>query len=461
MVSVDVVRVAVAIVPEVRELLREDPTQLHDLLDEIHDEDLADLLELLEDDEAIIVLEQLQTAEAADISERLDEDAQTELVERYGAERLAPIVSEMAPDDRTDFIESLPETIGEELLDEMDPEAVAEVEVLIGYPDDTAGGLMTTDLVRLSPELTVQEVIERVRSEAQEAETIYYVYAVERNDTLAGVASLRDIILADPEARLRDIMNEHVHTVLPDLDQEEVARVLRKYDFTAMPVADTHGRLLGLITIDDVMDVVEEEQDEDVQRLAAVEPIEEDYFKTTFWTFVSKRAPWLAVLFVGQFLTEAILRRYDPMIQAVTQLTYYLPLLISTGGNSGGQSASLIIRSIATGDVVLEDWWRVFVRELGQGIVLGLFLAAMGMARVYMAGDVHGMAPTIGITVVAIVVMGCTLGSMLPLLLHRLGLDPATSSTPFIATLIDVFGIVLYFSIANLFLAAAFAEAGF
>jgi len=454
------VRVAVAIVPEVRELLREDPTQLHELLDEIHDEDLADLLELLEDDEAIVVLEQLQAEEAADIFERLDEEAQAELVERYGAERLAPIVSEMAPDDRTDFIESLPETIGEELLDEMDPEAAAEVEELIGYPDDTAGGLMTTDLVRLSPDLTIEKVIQRIRVQAKEAETIYYVYAVEKDGTLAGVASLRDVILSEGDTKLRDIMNEHVLTLPPDLDQEEVARVLRKYDFTAMPVANAAGRLLGLITIDDVMDVVEEEQDEDVQRLAAVEPIEEDYFRTSFWTFISKRAPWLAILFVGQFMTEAILRRYDPMIQAVTQLTYYLPMLISTGGNSGGQSASLIIRSIATGDIVLTDWLRVFARELGQGLVLGAFLATMGMARVYMAGDVNGMAPTIGITVIAIVTMGCALGSMLPLLLHRLGLDPATSSTPFIATLIDVFGIVLYFSIAHLFLAAAFAEAG-
>jgi magnesium transporter len=455
------VRVAVAIIPEVRELLREDPSQLHELLHEIHDEDLADLLELLEEEEVIVVLEELQAAEAADVFERLDEDAQTELVERFGAERLAPIVSEMAPDDRTDFIESLPETIGDELLDEMDPEAAAEVEELIGYPDDTAGGLMTTDLVRLSPDLPVEEIIHRIRAQAREAETIYYVYGCERDGRLAGVASLRDIILADPETPLREVMSEHVYSVPPQLDQEEVARALRKYDFTAMPVVDDEQQLLGLITVDDVMDVVQEEQDEDVQRLAAVEPIEEDYFKTSFWTFFSKRAPWLAVLFVGQFLTEAILRRYDPVLQTVTQLTYYLPLLISTGGNSGGQSASLIIRSIATREVVLEDWWRVFVRELGQGLVLGTFLAVLGMARVYMAGDVPGMAPTIGLTVVAVVVMGCTLGSMLPLLLQRIGLDPATSSTPFIATLIDVFGILLYFTIANAFLAEALGNAGF
>ncbi|MEZ4437817.1 MAG: magnesium transporter [Polyangiaceae bacterium] len=452
-------RVAVAIVPEVRELLREDPTQLSALLDEIHDEDLADLLELLEEDEAMLVLDQLRASEAADIFERLDDEAQAELVERFGARHLAPIVSEMAPDDRVDFIENLPDRMGEQLLDEMDPAAAREVEQLIGYPDDTAGGLMTTDLVRLSPELTVAAVIQKLREEAQDAETIYYIYGVEASGTLAGVASLRDIILAEPETPLREVMSEHVHSVLPTLDQEEVARVLRKYDFTAMPVVDEQQRLLGLITIDDVMDVVEEEQDEDVQRLAAVEPIEEDYFRTSFWTFISKRAPWLAVLFVGQFITEAILRRYDPVIQAVTQLTYYLPMLVSTGGNSGAQSASLIIRSIATGDVVIDDWWRVLRRELGQGLVLGSMLAAVGMLRVYMAGDVSGMATTIGATVVAIVVVGCTVGAMLPLLLRRLGLDPATSSTPFIATLVDVFGIVLYFTIANVVLAGVIGRA--
>ncbi len=450
-------RVAVAIVPEVRELLREDPGQISSLLEEIHDEDLADLLKLLEDEEAILLLEQLDPEEAANVFERLEEHEQTDLVEHFGAERLAPIVSEMAPDDRVDFIESLPEDLGDKLMTELDPEAQREVEQLIGWPEDTAGGLMTTDLVRLSPDLTVNAIIDRLRRHGEEAETIYYVYAVEDDGRLAGVASLRDLIMADGEARLRDIMSEQVHAALASTDQEEVARLLRKYDFTAMPVVDADHRLLGIITIDDVMDVVEEEQDEDIHRLGAMEPFEEAYFQTGVLTFVRKRAPWLAVLFAGQFITESLMRHYDPVIQVVTQLTYYLPLLVSTGGNSGSQSASLIIRGLATGEIAVRDWWRVLGREVLQGLILGGTLASVGMARVWFVGDGLGMTLTIGITVITIVLAGCTVGAMLPLLLRRVGLDPATSSTPFVATLVDVFGILLYFSVAKTILAQVLA----
>jgi len=447
-------RVALAIVPEVRELLHEDPSQLGELLDEIHEEDLADLLKLLDDEEAITLLEQLEAHEAADIFERLDEQEQTELVSQFGAERLAPIVSEMAPDDRTDFIESLPDEVGDRLLETIHPEAAAEVAELLAWPEDTAGGRMTTNLVRLSPNLTAEDVIERIRAEGERAETIYYVYGVEDDDRLAGVASLRDVILAPRGARLHDIMSENVYTVAPETDQEDVARMLRKYDFVAMPVVDDKGRLLGLITIDDVMDVIKEEQDEDVHRLGGIEPMEETYFRTSFMMLVRRRAPWLVVLFIGQFLTESALRHYDPVLQAVTQLTYYLPLIISTGGNSGSQSATLIIRGLATGEIVLGDWARVLLREVGQGLLLGVTLAALAGLRVWWLGGIEGMNYTVGLAVISVVLVGCTVGGMLPLVLRRAGLDPATSSAPFIATLCDVLGIVLYMTIAGFIMEA-------
>ncbi len=453
-------RVAVAIVPEVRELLQQDSDQLGELLQEIHDEDIADLLKLLDDDEAIKLLEQLTVESAADVFERLDEPEQAAMVEEFGAERLAPIVSEMAPDDLTDLVGELPDRVGDRLLDTVAPEAAAEVEELLHWADDTAGGLMTTEYVAVAPDLTVNEVIDAVREQGEEVETVYYCYALEEDDILVGVASLRDLILAEGHEQLRDVMTENVLTVAPETDQEEVAHVLNRYDFTAIPVLDAEGRMLGLITHDDVMDVMVEEQTEDVHRLAALEPIDETYFQTTFWKFLNKRAPWLAVLFVGQFVTESVLRHYDPVIQAVTQLTYYLPLLVSTGGNSGAQSASLIIRGLGTGEIMVHDWWRVLVRELGQGLVLGFGLASVGMVRVWMVGDLDGMVLTIGLTVVVIVVTGCTIGGMLPLLLERLRIDPATSSVPAIATLVDVFGILLYFAVAQMVLAQVLAEAG-
>jgi magnesium transporter len=455
-------RVAVAMLPEVRELLAEDPAQIGALLEEIHDEDLADLLGMLEEHEAALVLKSLKPEEAAPIFERLDEDQQEALVEELGVENAAPIVSEMAADERTDLIEALPEEVGDtllETLEKVDPEAAAEVEELAKWPEDSAGGLMTTDYVSVPPHFTVAEAIERIRQVGDDAETVYYLYVVNADKRLLGVVSLRDMLLSTPSAKLADVMTENIFAVSPETDQEEVARTMAKYDFSALPVIGPDRKLLGVITVDDVMDVLTQEQTEDVQRLAAVEPIEEGYFQTGFWTFIQKRGPWLAALFVSEFFTGTALRHYDEVIQAVATLSYYVPLLISTGGNSGSQSASLIIRGLAVGDIKVGDWPRVLRRELGQGFVLGLMLAVIGMLRVWMWGDGVRFMLTIGATLVAIPLMGCTVGSMLPLLLRRVGIDPATSSTPFIATLIDVLGIMVYFNVAKLLLAQVIAGA--
>jgi magnesium transporter len=453
-------RMALAIVPEVRQLLREDPSQLSALMEEIHDEDLADLIGLLDEDEAAQVLKTLKAKDAAPIFERLDEDTQEAMVEQLGLESIAPIAAEMSADDRVDLIEALPDDVGENLLErieKVDPEAAAEVEQLARWPEDSAGGLMTTDYVAVPEDLSVPEVIERIRKAAGEAETVYYVYGLGKSNRLMGVASLRDLLLASPKAKLSEVMTENVFAVSPDTDQEEVARTMAKYDFAALPVLGPDRKLLGVITFDDVMDVLTQEQTEDVQRLAAVEPIEDGYFQTTFWTFIRKRGPWLAALFISEFFTGTALRHYDEVIQAVAKLSYYVPLLISTGGNSGSQSASLIIRGLAVGDIKVSDWRRVLLREFGQGLVLGLMLASIGMVRVLMWRDGIGFMFTIGATLVAIPLMGCTVGSMLPLFLRRIGIDPATSSTPFIATLIDVLGIIVYFNVAQFFLAEVIA----
>jgi magnesium transporter len=454
-------RVAVAIVPEVRQLLREDPSQLAAVLEEIHDEDLADLIELLADEEAGQLLKTLSARDAAPIFERLDEDTQEAMVEQLGVDNVASIAAEMSADERTDLIEALPEAVGDTLLESLekvDPEAAAEVSELAKWPEDSAGGLMTTDYISVPLDLTVADVIELIREGGSDAETIYYVYVVTKTNRLLGVVSLRDLLLNPSKAQLVDVMTENVFAVSPETDQEEVARTMAKYDFNALPVLGADRKLLGVITVDDVMDVLTQEQSEDMQRLAAVEPIEDGYFQTSFWMFIRKRGPWLAALFVSEFFTGTALRHYDSVIQSVAKLSYYVPLLISTGGNSGSQSASLIIRGLAVGDIKTGDWRRVFLRESGQGLVLGLMLATIGMIRVWMWGDGLGFMFTIGITLVAIPLMGCTVGSMLPLLLRRVGIDPATSSTPFIATLIDVLGIIVYFNLAQLFLAQVIAS---
>jgi magnesium transporter len=456
-------RVALAMLPEVRQLLQESPEELSALFEEMHDEDVADLLEMLEESEAALVLKALTAEEAAPILERLDDDTQEAMVEELGVESIAPILSEMAADERTDLIEGLPDDLGDTLLESLervDPEAAAEVEELAKWPEDSAGGLMTTDYVSVPLSYTVAEVIERIREVGTEAETVYYVYVLGESKHLHGVASLRDLLLAQGSQSVAEILTENVMKVSPETDQEEVARMLAKYDFSALPVVDQRGRLLGVITVDDVIDVLTQEQAEDVQRFAAMEPAEGGYFQTTFWSFVRKRVSWLALLFVGEFFTGSAMRHYDHVLEAVAKLAYYVPLLISTGGNSGSQSSTLIISGLATGEIKMGDWRRIFFRELGQGLVLGVSLASLGMARVALWGDSFAFVLTVGLTLVAIVVMGCTVGAMLPLLLRRVGIDPATSSAPFIASLIDVLGIVAYFSIASYLLHDVIAAAG-
>jgi magnesium transporter len=460
--SAAMMRVAVAIVPEVRQLLAEDPTELSALLEEMHDEDIADLVNLLEEEEAAKLLKALKAEDAAPIFERLDEETQETLVETMGVESIAPIVSEMAADERTDLIEALPEAVGDTLLESLervDPEAAAEVEQLAKWAEDSAGGLMTTDYVSVTEDVSVGGAIERLRAAAGKAETVYYIYIVSEKNRLRGVASLRDLLLAAPSDLMRDVMTENVVTVSPETDQEEVAKMMAKYDFYALPVLGADRKLLGVITVDDVMDVLTQEQTEDVQKLGGVEPLDLPYFQTGFWTFVRKRFIWLAVIFVGEFFTGTALRHYDKIIEAVATLSFYVPLLISTGGNSGSQSSTLVIRGLATGDIKPSDYGRIFLREVAQGLVLGLMLACIGMGRVYLWGDGHAFMFTIGGTLVAITVLGCTVGSMFPLLLRRLGLDPATSSAPFIASLVDVLGIVVYFNIARWFLADVIAKA--
>ena len=282
-------------------------------MEEIHDEELADLLGLLDEDEAAEILKTLNAEVAAPIFERLDEDTQEAIVVQMGADAMAPIVSEMSADDRTDLLEALPDKVSDELfesLEKVDPQAAAEVEALAKWPDDSAGGLMTTDYLAVPPNLTISDVIERIRTVGAEAETVYYIYVIDDQKRLIGVASLRDLLLAPASSakpnepvRLSDVMVENVLTVSPDTDQEEVARAMAKYDFSALPVLAPDKKLLGVITFDDVMDVLTQEQTEDVQRFAAVEPIEEGYFQTSFWMFIKKRGPWLAALFISEFFT--------------------------------------------------------------------------------------------------------------------------------------------------------------
>jgi len=445
-------RLADLLSPDIKQILKEDPDQVRDLLDEIHAEDLADIVSQLEPDEAAVLMTKLRAEDAAPIFERLEEHEREELVEQMPPESVVQIASEMAADDRADFFSVLPGPVGDQLLEELqkvDPQAAQEVRDIEKWPITSAGHLMTTDFVVVSPRMLVSEAMEIVRRRARERdEFVYTVYVLEQ-EKLAGVASLRDLLVAESYFGIAEVMRTNVISVPPIMDQEEVARRMAKYDLNVIPVVADDGRILGVITIDDIIDVLVREQTEDVQKIGGVEPLDVPYFQTSFFTFIKKRAVWLIVLFVEEFFTQTALRHYDPVMEAVKGALLYVPLLISAGGNSGSQSSTLVIRGLALGEIKMHDWWRILVRELGMGIVLGAMIALIAMGRVMMYPDQSFLfAITVALTVLCIIVSGCTVGSMLPLVLKRLGIDPATSSTPFIASLVDTLGVIIYAHVA-------------
>ncbi len=455
-------RLANLLGPDLRATLATEPEALREALEEFHAEDIAEILDDVPIEDAVALMRILPDEAAAEVLERLRPERQVEVLHRLGAEDAVPLLGEMSPDDRVDLVQELPDELAAELLERLEaeePEAFEEVVELRGYEEDSAGGLMTTDFVSLPPETKVWEAIEELRrlSREEEVETIYVIYVLAYGDKLVGVVSLRDLILADPGQTLEDVMTENVVRAHPDDDQEMVAETMARYDLSTLPVVDEQGRMLGVVTVDDVFDVVIEEATEDAQLMGGVVPLEDSYFQTGFFTFIRKRAAWLVVLFLGQLLTATVMEEHAGTLGAMAGLVLFIPLIIATGGNSGAQSSTLIIRALAVGELTPGDWWRVMMRELGIGVALGVVLGLIGFLRAFFVGDATArlLAITVAASIVAIVTMGTLMGSLLPLGIKRLGLDPAVSSTPFIASLVDVLGLLLYFGMANLVLALA------
>ena len=448
-------RLSKLIIPDLDRMLDQEPEALTDALAEIHPEDLAEIVDELATERATALTRALPPELAADVLERLSEERRVAIIQALGPVQSAELVTEMDADDRADLVQELPEDLRAEVLaqvQEQEPDIAAELRVLTSYAEDTAGGLMTTEYLALWPELTVAEAIDEVRaSRERDLETVYYIYVV-AYDKLVGVLSLRDLILSQPEEPLSEVMTEQVVSVDADTDQEEVAQKIARYDLSALPVVDGSGHMLGVVTVDDVVDVVIHEATEDTHMMGAVMPIEESYFQTNFFEFMRSRITWLIVLFVGELLTASVMDAYEAQLSAVMDLVLFVPLIISSGGNSGSQSSSLIIRGLALGEIKPADWPRVFGRELGMGLALGAVLGVVGYARAFFGGGIEhplAMAGTVSASIVAVVTLGTLVGSLMPLAIKRVGLDPAVSSTPFVASLVDVLGLVVYFSVAR------------
>ena len=470
--------VATLLAPDIIAMLEESPDDLAADTEEIHPADLAGVAELLDREQLQAFLNALGPARAADVLEYLDEELRTEFLESVTPREAAEFVTQMTPDDRADTLEEISEERVEEILSEIPTDARRETVQLLAYDPASAGGLMTTEFISVSSELPVEAALENVRAVARSGkkEVMNVIYAIDDQGRVVGVMSLRELLAAPSGAKISEIAWSEIVSVSPHADREEVARVIATYDLIAVPVVSESGHIMGVVTVDDVIDAIQEEQTEDVQKLGGMEALDEPYSTISFWNMIKKRAGWLSALFLGEMLTATVLGAYQHEIDRQTLLALFLPLIISSGGNSGSQGTSLLIRALALREVRLRDWWRVAGRELATGVALGLILAVIGFFRIELwqffydhgmqligknynetmvngvavavPGQSHLLAMTVAVSLLGVVIFGTLVGSMLPFIFRRLGFDPASASAPFVATFVDFTGLIIYFNVA-------------
>jgi magnesium transporter len=450
--------------PEVRELVQAGRfAELRRALAELDPVDVSDVLDNLEPAQAAVAFRMLPREPAGEAFAHLDHDKQQRLIEELGADGALRVVEAMEPDDRADLLDELPSEVATRLMGAMSPQSRRITQEIMGYPAESVGRLMTPDYVRVFPDWTIAHAMDHIRRYGKDAETVHWVYVVDSRGRLLDDLHIRSLLLADPEATIASLMDNSFISLSARDDREEAVRVMARYDRTAMPVTDTAGHLVGIVTIDDVADVAEEEMTEDIQKLAGVQALKEPYTSIRLWDMVRKRGFGLCILFPAQVLTVLVLSIFEPHIQQVVLLALFVPLIISSGGNTGTQAASLLIRAIALDEVDSKDWWRVLRKELLTGLVLGLVLGGLGalavllfqMVRGEQAGEPALTWLAIGLAIVGVAVWAVTLGSMFPLILKRMGLDPAAISSPLVATAMDVSGLLIYFGVALVVLRGA------
>lgn len=444
--------------PEFEELIEaKDWVALKDVLNDVPAVDVAELLEELDKEIAIVIFRLLKKQKAADVFAYLSSAKGVELLEVFTAQQLSEVMSNLEPDERVALMEELPGNLTQRVMNSMKWEDRRQVQKLLGYPDESVGRLMTPRYVKVRKDWSVQKCMEQIRKFGHSAETVNVIYVVDDNEKLIDDLRLNQLILADPDATLESLMDESFEALSAFDDQEDAVKMLSKYDRVAMPVVDSDGILVGIVTVDDVIDVAEEETTEDMQLMAGMDALDDYYSQTSIVEMVRKRVGWLVVLFIGQMFTATAMGAYESVIAGAVFLSLFIPMIISSGGNSGSQAATLIIRALSTDDIKLGDWKQILGRELLSGMFLGALLGILGFFIIIAWGYFRGEPMTnelllsslaVSLSLVGVVLFGNLSGSMLPFILSKLGLDPAVSSAPFVSTLVDVMGIVIYFSIA-------------
>ena len=448
--------VAELLIPEVGELLSAGRTEeVAAALSELRDPEVADVLRELDDAQRARAFEVLPPERAADVFDFLEQHEQEAIVEHVPDEHLATVFNEMDLDDRVEFLEDAPEEVVDATLALMEPQEREQTQKSLEYPEESVGRLITTDFLTLRPEWPVRRALDHIRANGEEAETLHTLYVVDERDRLIDHIRLRRLVLARPDQRCDELREGQVVSLRVDEDREEAVRVMERYDLPVLPVVDADGVLVGIVTFDDVADVAEEEITEDIQMMGGLSALDAPYLTVSLGDLIRKRVIWLTVLFGGEIITIAAISRFQHQIATVVALAFFMPLIIASGGNSGSQAATLIIRAMAVDDVALRDWWAVVRRELVTGLSMGIWLAMVGAAVVGLfsaigfvdfQGHAMRLALAIPVSLVCVVTCGCMLGSTLPMLLRRVGLDPATGSNPLVATLMDVTGLLIYFS---------------
>jgi len=448
--------------PEFDELIAaKDWVALKEILNELPAVDVAELLEDLDPEVAVVIFRLLKKAKAADVFSNLSSGKGVELLEIFSRQQLSDVMNNLEPDEQVALMEELPGHLTKRVLSSMEEENQKQVRKLLGYPEESVGRLMTTNFVRVKSEWTIEKSLEHLREYGRKAETLNVIYVVDENEKLIDDLRLNQLILSDPYSGISDIMDHSFEALSVFDDQEEAVRMLSKYDRVALPVVDSDGILVGIVTVDDVIDVAEEETTEDMHLMAGMNALDDSYSQTSIFNMVKKRIGWLVILFMGQMLTVTAMANYEDALAAAAILSFFIPMIISSGGNSGSQAATLIIRAVSTDDIKMSEWKKVLFRESVSGLLLGSLIGAMGSVVIanwmYLRGEPFTaelilQALTVGSSLVGVVLFGNLSGSMLPFIMAKLGFDPAVTSAPFVATLVDVTGIIIYFSIASLLL---------
>jgi magnesium transporter len=438
----------------------EDKLEIRDFLNHQNISDVADLIYEFAEYESSIVAN-MSIHRAASVFKILEVSTQKNIINNLPPNTVAALLNALPADDRTDFLEELPSNVVRELIKLLDPEERKITLSLLGYPENSIGRLMTPDYVYVYPENSVDEVFATIRKHGKDSETINVIYVINDKGELLDDIRIRDFILSPPDKKVAELMDNRVVALHPDSDQETAGEVFKMNNRDALPVVSKSNKLLGIVTIDDMLWVTSEEFSEDMQKIGGTSALNEPYLEIPIMRLFKKRVLWLVILFLGELLTATAMAYFEDEIKKAVVLALFVPLIISSGGNSGSQASTLIIQAMAVGEISLSDWWRVMRREIISGLLLGTVLGVIGFLRIFawhsFAPELYGnhwlaIGITVGVTLLGVVLWGTLSGSMLPMVLKRLGADPAVSSAPFVATLVDVTGLVIYFSVAFMLL---------